>query len=542
MNAIAYLRLSSKDQSKSLEYQESTIREYCRRNSVRVMAIFKDNGEDSYTFDRPNYRALEDFIRKYKGECQYLIVLDHDRFSRNLPEALMKISELERNHGVKVLSTNERVDLDTSDPDVFMKRAFDYMIANKELFTIRKRTKQGMRNAKENGRYLGRAPFGYRNIPNPAMKNAIEVNEKQALIVERIFKDYLLGIAPYIIYKTVRPLGFTNRGNSAITDILKNPLYAGLIRVPAFQDLPEKFVKGLHKPIITEAEYWQAHRMLSDKRPQKVRADEEFPLRGVLRCWCGQYMTAAWSKGRRQYYLYYKCHIHYNVNVPGKKLHEDFDEVLKDICFEPKQLELLRLASKALLEQPMLQRQTRKKEKIEALANISQKIVELEDKYMNNKIEDSTYQTWFRKFREEKAEIEIALKAMDKPKTKAENESIIDRVLPDLTNIHGIYDKSNIFQKHVIVRGVFKDNLVYSGGSLRTAYIDPAFHHNVLKIKKKGLLILEQPFRKSDLSPVSTQRRSRTGTVSHRCLRPARLPIPPAGHLLIQRDANVSIE
>jgi RNA polymerase sigma factor (sigma-70 family) len=29
-----------------------------------------------------------------------------------------------------------------------------------------------------------------------------------------------------------------------------------------------------------------------------------------------------------------------------------------------------------------------------------------------------------------------------------------------------------------------------------------------------------------------TQRRSRTGTVSHRCLRPARLPIPPAGHAL----------
>lgn len=133
--------------------------------------------------------------------------------------------------------------------------------------------------------------------------------------------------------------------------------------------------------------------------------------------------------------------------------------------------------------------------------------MELEEKYMNNKIEDSTYQTWFRKFREEKAELEIALMAMDKPKTKAENETIIDRVLPDLTNIHGIYDKSNIFQKHVIVRGVFKDNLVYSGGSLRTAYLDPAFHHNVLKIKKKGLLVLEQPFRKSDLSPVCTPSR-----------------------------------
>ncbi|WP_082461474.1 recombinase family protein [Pedobacter sp. PACM 27299] len=81
-----------------------------------MIAVFKDNGEDSYTFDRPDYRALEDFLKKFKGECQYLIVLDHDRFSRNLREALMKIADLERNHGVKVLSTNERVDLDRINP------------------------------------------------------------------------------------------------------------------------------------------------------------------------------------------------------------------------------------------------------------------------------------------------------------------------------------------------------------------------------------------------------------------------------------------
>ena len=29
-----------------------------------------------------------------------------------------------------------------------------------------------------------------------------------------------------------------------------------------------------------------------------------------------------------------------------------------------------------------------------------------------------------------------------------------------------------------------------------------------------------------------TQRRNRTGTVSYRCLRPTRLPVPPAGHFL----------
>ncbi len=131
-------------------------------------------------------------------------VLDHDRFSRNLPEALTKISELENKYGVKVLSTNERVDLDTSDPDVFMKRAFDYLMANRELFNIKHRTKQGIRNTKESGRYLGRAPFGYRNIIDSTKQNTIEVNEQQAPIIKKSFKTIFWVLLPILFTKKPR--------------------------------------------------------------------------------------------------------------------------------------------------------------------------------------------------------------------------------------------------------------------------------------------------------------------------------------------------
>jgi len=98
MNAIGYVRISSKDQSKwSLASQEKHIREYCAPNNVNVVEMFIDYGKKSYTFDRPDYIALEKFIKKHKNHVQYLVVLDHDRFSRNLPEALMKIEQLEKN-------------------------------------------------------------------------------------------------------------------------------------------------------------------------------------------------------------------------------------------------------------------------------------------------------------------------------------------------------------------------------------------------------------------------------------------------------------
>ena len=508
MNAIGYMRLSSKDQSKSLEYQESSIREYCKGNKLNVLGVFKDNGESSYTFDRPDYKALEAYLKKYKGECQYLIVLDHDRFSRNLPEALMKIAELEKKHGVKVLSTSERVDLDTSDPDVFMKRALDYMMANKELFNIRKRTKQGVRNAKENGRYLGRAPFGYRNILDGTKRNLIEIDSSKAQIVERIFRDYILGVTQYIIYKNVKAIGFTYTGKSAISDILQNCVYAGLIKVSAFQDLPEKYVKAIHEPIISEAEYWLVQSMLNaTKRRTRIQPAEDFPLRGVLKCSCGQSMTAGWTKGRRQYYLYYRCTTHTNINIPGDLLHTKFEELLKALSFQPHQIRFLRETTKALLVEPLKLKRKRDDEKIKALKEINEKIFKLEERLMNNEIEASTYKTWFQKFKEEKAVLEYQLNGIKKT-TIDNNDDIVDRILPNLGNLYEIYEKGNITQKHTLIRGVFKDSLLWGNGSFRTAFIDPTFYDNVLKIKEKGLLFYEQPSLNSDNFPFSTPGRS----------------------------------
>ena len=85
-----------------MEYQDKAIVDYCDRNNLLLKEVYTDNGECSDSFDRPGYRALESFIKKNKGNGRYLIIMDHDRFSRNLPEALMKIDELEDKYGIKV--------------------------------------------------------------------------------------------------------------------------------------------------------------------------------------------------------------------------------------------------------------------------------------------------------------------------------------------------------------------------------------------------------------------------------------------------------
>ncbi|MFD2890011.1 recombinase family protein [Chitinophaga cymbidii] len=319
MNAIGYIRLSRKDQSKySLAGQESAIISYCTKYGLQLLNIFTDNGQCSDTFERTNFKALEYFLHQNKGVVRYLIVMDHDRFSRDLSQALSKINELRRKYGVDVLSVDEPIDLNTSDPQIFISRTLKYAMANLELLNIRKRLRNGIRNAMQSGRFMQKAPFGYRNGLDISGKSTLVVKEAEATIVRKIFQDYRAGLPMYLIYEAVKPLGFPNTGNSAIRRVLQNCVYAGLISIePTFEQQKVTFVRALHEPIVKEENFWLVQHMLKTSR-NKAQPHKDFPLRGHLRCSCGRSMTAGWSKGRKKYYQYYRCVQHSNINLPER--------------------------------------------------------------------------------------------------------------------------------------------------------------------------------------------------------------------------------
>ena len=121
-------------------------------------------------------------------------------------------------------------------------------------------------------------------------------------------------------------------------------------------------------------------------------------------------------------------------------------------------------------------------------------------------------------------------------------DNLIERLLSELSNIHQIYEKGNIIQKHTLIRGCSKIIWCGLGECLERLLSIQTLYDNVLKVNEKGLLFYEQPSSILGLSPVRTQRRSRTGTVSHRCLRPARLPIPPAGHWFFRTGSQMYLK
>lgn len=511
MNAIGYIRLSIKDQSQySLEYQEKSIRDYCLRNQVEVLEVFQDNGKSSYTFDRPNYIALENFIKKHKGIVKYLVVMDHDRFSRNLSEALTKIDSLERKYGIKVLATNEPLDLDTSDPTVFMQRAFKYLVANEELFRIRKRVKMGVRHAIESGRFVNFAPFGYVNARDEHDKGIIVIDEEKSKIIKKIFADYLDGKQAFVIHNEVKQMGFTTKGNSAIVRVLSNCVYAGLIRVPAYKNSPERYVKGKHNGIVSEADFWLVQEMLGNKRPSKSRAKEEVPLRGILKCPCGLSMTSGWSKGKRKYYLYYRCTKHRSINIPAPELHRDWNEILSLLSYTPMQIKKIRDDSKKSIEAELKNITEELGERKRELSELTEKIERLEEKMMNDEIEPYTYKKWFNKYAGQKAYLDNEIQKLNADQKDKWKKALA--LLDHLLDVPSFFEESEILDQHSMLREVFKHGITYSDGKCRTPTINPGFAHNYLKIKQKNLLEIEQVPKDLSSNPICTRSGNRTRT------------------------------
>src|SRR5690606_32392332 len=135
----------------------------------------------------------------------------------------------------------------------------------------------------------------------------------------------------------------------------KNPIYAGMIQVPAYYDETAHMVKGLQEPIITEEDWWKVQAQLSKPPKKQVKLSEDLPLRGVLRCaQCGKLLTGGASKGKFKYYNYYWCVDHRKDNFSAIKVHKQLDQLVKALSLPEHYLGYLQESAERQLEETLL--------------------------------------------------------------------------------------------------------------------------------------------------------------------------------------------
>lgn len=492
MNAAGYIRISREDQShNSLEAQERQIREYCARNNLTLKAVFTDNGQSSYTFDRPDFKALESFLKKNK-DVQYLIITDHSRFSRNVAEALMKLKELEDKMKIRVYATTDAFGTDFSDPSAFIMRTLQYVMGESELHNIRKRTKAGILQGKLNGRFMSSAPYGYKNARDAQDKAILVMEESKAKIVRWIFKEFLAGLTITEIAKEAAKMGFPRRGKSAIQRVLANPAYCGLITIPDYKDRKSRFANGLHTPIVTEIDYWLVQEKLVHK-PRGMSKNEEVPLRGVLRCWCGRKLTAGNSRGKSgKYFWYYWCMTH-KENFPAKKLHPQFASLLDELSIGPERLERLQAKLRADVDTKVAGQRKQVTALSRDLTVLQLQIQTAEKKFLSGLVQETTFQRVIVDLRAQESRILSEIR--EATTYGAEYYRRIDELLPAMSRIREAFEGMPIEKQQQFIGLVFKNGLHYQDGIFRTPYLHPAFSHNELALKEKGLLLVGKPLK-----------------------------------------------
>jgi site-specific DNA recombinase len=227
------------------------------------------------------------------------------------------------------LQVTEAVTMDTSDPMHGVIRFLQAFQSNQERRNMLDRTLNGMNDRLANGFFCSMAPYGYRNATDENGVKVIIIDDEKAFVVRLIFAEFLKGSSVEEIRRLAQPFGFKNKGNSAIQRILANPVYAGLINVPAYKNKPQQIVKGRHLPIISEEDYWRAQAQLKRKNHAVTKRDEVY-LKGVLNDEAGRKMTAGNSKGKSKTYWYYVSPSN-RKHFPANKLHEQFQYLLEQL-------------------------------------------------------------------------------------------------------------------------------------------------------------------------------------------------------------------
>lgn len=480
--AIAYIRISDKDQSNfSTPGQDRTIREFCERENIRITCDpFIDDGKSAKNFDRPDWKKLEDYVRKHHKDIDYLIVMKYDRFSRNVAEALNMIDKLEKKYKIFILSVMEKMFVEPSNPFYFKMRADMLVQAEFELRVIRDRTNFGINQAKKEGRWINRAPFGYINERDEEDKPVLKIHPENAELVKKAFQLHNEGVKPFDILRQIKQFGKVPGGRSFISRLLQNPAYAGMIKHG------DQILPGKHEPIVDLLTYQISNNKFKKEADIRYIINDDVPLRGVLHCECGKLLTAGKSKGKTKYYWYYKCLSHLDINLSAVKIHNQLGELLMELSLTSEQIDKIKKDVETRIKESvkaLVVSQSGVKTKIETLLR---KLESVEEKFILNQISFDSYSRWRETYDKELE----TLKQQQNPGREINIWKQYEKQTAKLTQLNETYKGLTTLQKQRFVNTVFNYSLSYELNSFSATAVIPPFSQQTSALKEKGLLRL----------------------------------------------------
>ena len=489
--AILYTRVSTEEQEDgaSLRYQETQLRQYCESKNLEVVACYTDN-QSGRNFDRKSYVELLDYVKKNKSNVDYILVTRWDRFARN--QFLMVKAKTEfKKLGVAIKAIEQNID--ETIPEHKLIENIQYTLDEIESDKISIRVKASNYEFAKEGAFLNRVPRGY-NREVITGRASMKPNDF-AHTIQTAFQLFSEGI--YSTEALRKKLELKNVSKQGFINILRNKIYAGYVKVPAFKGQPAYWTKGLHEPIISSALYEKVQGVLNGKRPTPIKAstkENQFFLRGHIICpLCHHSYTASKSKGRKQHYAYYHCDSKYACNQRYKK--EDIETAMIDILAQFEVKKSVEKVYHNILQTVIgdnTKYATRRINSLQAdLDALTEKICKNQDLLIEGKISDVTFNSINNRYMQEQQVLEAELKQA-KAKPDGETLTQFDKGATFVKSLTKLMLSANNEDKSLVIGSIFPENLIFHKGEYRTAKINNFVLLICPNIKGLGLLEKEK--------------------------------------------------
>ena len=271
--------------------------------------------------ERPEMQKLLAAVET--GQYAGVLVMEVPRLARGNTRDQGIVAETFQYSGCKIITPEKLYDpANESDEEYF---EFGLFMSRREYKTINRRLGRGRMASLQEGKYIAScAPYGYEKYKLPRQKGySLRIVPQEAEIVRHIFSLYTgngsasgpgpLGsaaVADQLNREGVASPGGVSWSAHTVRDILKNPVYCGLVRWsyrPASKKVVRgqvtvctpvsktpTIVQGLHEPIISQTQFQQAQEQLRRSFHAPVPGTQPLrnPLAGLIFCCrCGRAMV-----------------------------------------------------------------------------------------------------------------------------------------------------------------------------------------------------------------------------------------------------------
>ena len=304
-----YIRLSDEDdgietQSESVVNQQKILNEFARRERLRVVDTYIDDGWTGTNFDRPSFQRLVRDIEA--GRINMVVTKDLSRLGRDYITTGHYLERYFPEHRVRYIAIDNGVD--TGDKSA-ANDMIPFLSVVNDMYAkdISRKVRSVLETKQRNGEYIGsKPPYGYKR--DPQNHGRLIIDEEAAQTVRHIFD---MAVAGYGLTRITRELNehgvpspavYSHKKDSCLWDrtyvrrLLKNVVYTGVlaqgrttkvnykskmhVKVP-----PEKWAvtANAHQPIVSQEIFDAARRNLESRKQTRDRT-HDYLLKGMLFC------------------------------------------------------------------------------------------------------------------------------------------------------------------------------------------------------------------------------------------------------------------